>query len=39
MEQRKSQTDVKGKAQAGKMPARLNTDAVCDDGRLSRTVL
>jgi len=32
MEQRKSQTDEKGKAQAGKMPVRLNTDAVCDDG-------
>ncbi len=32
MEQRKSQTNVKGKAQAGKMPARLNTNVVCDDG-------
>jgi len=30
MEQRKSQTDEKGKAQAGKMPVRLNTDAVCE---------
>lgn len=32
MEQRKSDTDVKGKAQAGQSPARLNTDAVYDGG-------
>jgi RNA-directed DNA polymerase len=32
MEQRKSHTDVKGKAQAGKMPVRPNTNAVCDGG-------
>ena len=32
MEQRKSQTDEKGTAQAGKMLVRLNTDAVCDGG-------
>jgi hypothetical protein len=36
MEQRKSYTDVKGKAQAGQSPARQNTDAVYDGG-LSRS--
>ena len=36
MEQRKSDTDVKGKAQAGQSLARLNTDAVYDGG-LSRS--
>jgi len=36
MEQRKSDTDVKGKAQAGQTPARLNTNAVYDGG-LSRS--
>jgi hypothetical protein len=36
MKQRKSYTDVKGKAQAGQSPARLNTNAVYDGG-LSRS--
>lgn len=36
MEQRKSDTDVKGKAQVGERPIRLNIDAVYDDG-LSRS--
>jgi group II intron reverse transcriptase/maturase len=36
MEQRKSTTDAKGKAQAGQTPARLNTKAVFDGG-LSRS--
>jgi group II intron reverse transcriptase/maturase len=36
MEQRKSYTDVKGKAQAGQSPVRLNTDAIYDGG-LSRS--
>jgi RNA-directed DNA polymerase len=36
MEQRKSSTDEKRKAQVGERPTRLNTDAVYDDG-LSRS--
>jgi RNA-directed DNA polymerase len=32
MEQRKSDTDVKGKAQVGQTPTRLNTNAVYDGG-------
>ncbi len=36
MEQRKSLTNVNGKAQAGKPPVRLNTKVVSDDG-LSRS--
>ena len=35
MKQRKSYRDVKGKAQAGQSPVRLNTDALYDGG-LSR---
>ena len=34
MEQRKSYTDVKGKAQVGERPTRPNTEAVNDDGLL-----
>ncbi len=34
MEQRKSDTDVKRKAQVGERPTRLNTDAVYDGGLL-----
>ena len=34
MKQRKSYRDVKGKAQAGQSPVRLNTDALYDGGLL-----
>ncbi|MFN5547889.1 MAG: hypothetical protein ACK5BJ_01900 [Bacteroidota bacterium] len=37
MEQRKSYTDVKGKAQVGERLTRRNTKAVYDDGLLRRS--